>query len=147
MAHKSKRKGKRTATGPPIPAGYDASWDLSSSPGAFAKKYNDWDGRDWVMWLREQLRLPFEVVRQEDMDDDRYLFGGEPPPEHFAIGSQFTVLGISDCDFEPDFHGVLVDVRQGKVDGVVPLQDLKVRPKSDSNYWPVREFVVWYANR
>jgi len=29
----------------------------------------------------------------------------------FAIGSQMTVLGISDAAFQPDFHGVLVDVQ------------------------------------
>jgi len=58
-----------------------------------------------------------------------------------------TVLGISDAAFEPDFHGVLVDVRQGHRRRVVPLQDLEVRPKDNPNFWPVREFVVWYANR
>lgn len=147
MPQKSKRKRKRKPNKPPIPSGYDASWDLSHSAEAFERKYEEWDGRDWVAWLCEQLRFPFEVVRKEDMDDERYLFGGEPPPEHFAIGSQFSVLRISDSDFEPDFDGVLVDVRQQNVDGVVPLQDLEVRPTSDTNYWPVREFVVWYANR
>jgi len=93
-----------------------------------------------VSWLREHLTFPFEVIRQEDMDDERYLFGGEP---HRSI----SPLGISDAAFEADFHGVLVDVQQGRHRSVVPLQDLEVRPKDNTNFWPVREFVVWYANR
>jgi predicted RNA binding protein YcfA (HicA-like mRNA interferase family) len=32
-------------------------------------------------------------------------------------------------------------------EGWVPLADLKVTPKSDPNYWPVREHAVWFANR
>jgi hypothetical protein len=147
MARKTKKRRKKRSSTPPVPTGYDASWDLSDSWEAFEKKAEEWDRRDWVSWLREHLAFPFEVIRQEDMDDERYLFGGEPPPEHFAIGSQMTVLGISGAAFEPDFHGVLVDVQQGRHRSVVPLQDLEVRPKDNPNFWPVREFVVWYANR
>ena len=28
-----------------------------------------------------------------------------------------------------------------------PLFDLEVTPKDDPNFWPVREYVVWDANR
>lgn len=31
--------------------------------------------------------------------------------------------------------------------GAVPLCDLEARPKHDKNFWPVREYVVWFANR
>ena len=141
------RRKKRKRTMPRVPEGYDAAWDLADSWEAFEQKAEEWDGRDWVPWLRDHLSFPFEVVRQEDMDDERYIFGNEPRPEHFAAGSKMTVLGISDAAFEPVFHGVLVDVRQDGHRGVVPLQDLEVHPKSAPNFWPVREFVVWYANR
>lgn len=30
---------------------------------------------------------------------------------------------------------------------MLPLQDLEVRPKDSENFWPMREFAVWYANR
>ena len=63
------------------------------------------------------------------------------------------MTGLAEGDFEADFDGVIVEVRgdrrrrckEGK--GCLPLQDLEVRPKDNPNYWPVREFVVWYANR
>jgi hypothetical protein len=29
----------------------------------------------------------------------------------------------------------------------VPLGDLQVKPKTDANFWPVREYVIWFANR
>ena len=42
---------------------------------------------------------------------------------------------------------MMAHVKQGEEDGWVPLADLKVTPKSDPNYWPVREYTVWFANR
>jgi hypothetical protein len=33
---------------------------------------------------------------------------------------------------------------KGKI-GHVPLGDLEVTPKTDKNYWLVREYVVWFA--
>jgi hypothetical protein len=27
------------------------------------------------------------------------------------------------------------------------VADLEVKPKADKNYWPIREYVVWFANR
>lgn len=44
-------------------------------------------------------------------------------------------------------YGILIRVMEGKKIGSVPLADVKVTSKSDPNYWPVREYVVWMANR
>jgi len=38
-------------------------------------------------------------------------------------------------------------VREGIKKGRVPLADLEVTSKKDKNFWPVREYVVWFANR
>jgi len=128
---------------------YDSSWDLDFGEDgydedAFDRKYEEWEGRDWVEWLKAKLTFPFQVERMEDMYMDRIPSHRNP----FPVGCRVTVTGISDCDFEPDFHGVLVDAVGGKKKkGVLPLQDIEVYPESDSNYWPVREFAVWYANR
>lgn len=31
--------------------------------------------------------------------------------------------------------------------GYVPLCDLEVTSRKDRNFWPVREYAVWFANR
>ena len=36
---------------------------------AFDLKYEEWEQRDWMTWLAENLVFPFKVTRQEDMDD------------------------------------------------------------------------------
>ena len=42
---------------------------------------------------------------------------------------------------------MMVRVREkGQID-CVPLADVEVTAKTDANFWPVREYVVWYANR
>ena len=49
---------------------------------------------------------------------------------------------------DDDFHeAVTAHVKQGNQKGWVPLADLEVASKSDPNYWAVREYVVWSANR
>ena len=44
-------------------------------------------------------------------------------------------------------RGVFVKAKEKRQIGHVPLCDLEVKPKSDKNYWPVMEYVVWFANR
>jgi hypothetical protein len=155
MARKSRRNRKtrrsgatKKRLGPHVPAGYDASWDLDDSGDAFDRKHDEWSERDWMPWLEEKLTFPFETIREDGGAEDlRHFFGVGPRPKHFAEGSRITVLGFSDGGSDPDFVGVFVNARQGDHRGVVPLQDLEVRHKDDPNYWPVREFAVWYANR
>lgn len=48
---------------------------------------------------------------------------------------------------EDDLCGVIVQVREGRRKAYVPLCDLEVTSRDDSNFWPVREYVVWFANR
>lgn len=43
--------------------------------------------------------------------------------------------------------GIILTVTEGNHKGSVPLADLRVTPASDRNLWPVREYVVWHANR
>ena len=89
----------------------------------------------------------------EDMDLDMFAPDELHARNPFPVGCEVEVVGIAEGDFEPDFDGVIVEVRGDKrgrckeSEGCLPLQDLKVRPKDNPNYWPVREFVVWYANR
>jgi hypothetical protein len=51
-------------------------------------------------------------------------------------------------DFEvvDDFYGIMLKVKEGTDIGFVPLCDVEVTTKENDNYWPVREYVVWFAN-
>jgi len=131
---------------------YDAYWNRGNED-AWDHKYKEWESRDWVAWLRAKLKFPFRARRMEDMVLDWCAPEELHAKNPFPVGCEVEVTGLAEGDFEADFDGVIVEVRgdrrrrckEGK--GCLPLQDLEVRPKDNPNYWPVREFVVWYANR
>ncbi len=54
------------------------------------------------------------------------------------------VLALAEEDVDPS---VMVKLREKRQTGRVPLADMEVKPKSDKNFWPVKECVVWFANR
>jgi len=129
---------------------YDSSWNLEESEegnlphdeDAFDKKYAEWKKRKWIKWLKENLSFPFTVKRMED-DDDAY-FTNIAKKQPFRLGHKIKVLGIED---EEDMYGIIIKCREGRKIGYVPLCDVEVTPKDDPNYWPVREYAVWFANR
>ena len=131
---------------------YDTSWDQGDEE-AWDRKYEEWGSRDWVECLRANLKFPFRARRREGMDRDIFVSEALHARSPFPVGCEVEVVSIVEGDFEPDFNGVIVEVRGDrnhrckKSKSFLPLQDLEVRPKDDPNYWPVREFVVWYANR
>lgn len=51
---------------------YDNSWDTDDSGDTFERKCEKWRRRDWGVWLREHLSFPFDVKREEDMDDSSF---------------------------------------------------------------------------
>jgi hypothetical protein len=129
---------------------YDTSWNLNEGENgilpdnekAFDKIYEKWRRRSWESWLKEKLTFPFLVKRMED-EDDAY-FTGIADHQPFRLGHEMKVVGI---DVEDDLCGVIVKVREGRRAGYVPLCDVEVIDKEDPNYWPVREYVVWFANK
>ena len=128
----------------------DTSWDLSESEKgnlpeneeAFDRKYKEWQQRSWESWLNEKLIFPFLVRRMED-DDDAY-FTEVADYQPFRLGHDMKVIGI---DQEDDLYGIILKVREGRRVGYVPLCDVEVLDQEDPNFWPVREYVVWFANR
>jgi hypothetical protein len=120
---------------------YDSSWD-EGNDGLWERKYSAWEERDWESWLSAQLSFPFEVRREEDEDDAYFTDIASHQP--FRLGHTMKVLGIED---EDDWYGIIVRVREGRRTGYVPLADVEVTSRSDPNFWPVREYVVWFANR
>ena len=127
----------------------DHRWDLResgkgnlpASEEAFEKKFEEWAERDWPEWLSQQLTFPFTVTREEDEDDAYFVAGAAKAP--FRLGHKMEVVGLAEEDVD---RGVMVKVREKGRTGFVPLCDVEVKPKTDKNYWPVREYVVWFAN-
>ena len=117
-------------------------WDLDEDDGAFEKKFGEWDKRDWMAWLSKNLTFPFTVTREEDEDDAYFLPGAAEAP--FRLGHKMVVVGLDGDDVN---EGVTVKVTEKRRAGYVPLCDVEVKPKTDKNFWPVREYVVWFANR
>lgn len=131
-------------------ANYDSSWDLdegdkgysSASDEAFEKKCEEWEARDWTKWLAANLTFPFTAIREEDMDDSPSTDADLRTP--FQIGHKMEILGL---EGEDEYEQILAKARENSQIGSVPLCDLEVSPQTDPNYWPVREYVVWIANR
>ena len=120
---------------------YDSSWDEGNN-GLWYQKYQEWKERDWQGWLDEQLSFPFEIRREED-DGDAF-FTDVASRQPFRLGHIMKALAIEDEDRN---YGILIKVREGRRTACVPLCDFEVTSRSDPNFWPVREYVVWFANR
>ena len=129
---------------------YDSSWDLEENEDgnlpddedAFDKIYAEWENRSWEPWLRNNLKFPFRVERMED-EDDAY-FTDIAKSEPFRLGH---VMEAIDIEMEDDHYGIILKVKDGKRVGHIPLCDAEVTSKENENFWPVREYVVWFANR
>jgi len=130
---------------------YDTSWDISRSERgtvpyseeAFERKYSEWQRRKWPAWLLAHLTFPFTVVRMEDEDDAYFTNAAKRQP--FRLGHTMTAVAV-EMEEDPKY-GMLLQVKEGRHKGYVPLADVEVTSKDDANFWPVREYVVWFANR
>jgi len=119
---------------------YDSTWDSDSDDGeAFDVKYAEWEKRDWESWLEKNLAFPFEVKREEDMEENPF----DPKRGPFAVGRRIKVMGLAE---EDEMGGFYIAVVSGGKRGCIPLADVEVIDKKNPNYWPVREYVVWTAN-
>jgi len=116
-------------------------WDQDENCGAFEKKFEEWNSRDWLKWLAQNLAFPFTAIRDEDDDDAIFTDAAE---DLFRLGHKMKVVGIDGDDVN---DGITVVVEEKGETGYVPLGDLQVKPKKDKNFWPVREYAVWFANR
>jgi len=119
---------------------YDSSWDIGENEEAYDNKYSEWEERSWEDWLQSNLKYPFQVKR---IEDDTY-FLNSVSNEPFSLGHEMKVVGI---DMEDEQYGIIVKVKEGRRVGAVPMCDVEVTLKDNENYWPVREYVVWFANQ
>jgi hypothetical protein len=119
---------------------YDSSWDEGNDE-LWEQKYAEWETRDWSNWLLERLRFSFQVERQEDLSANPFEPARDKP---FSVGHEMKVLSIED---EDESYGIIIKVHEGRKTGYVPLADVEVISQEDPNFWLVREYVVWFANR
>ena len=122
----------------PTNSTYDSSWDEDNEE-LFDEKYSEWEERGWESWLNARLTFPFEVKREEDEEE----WGNRQSKKLFGIGHTMEVLSIEDDD---DKYGIIIKVREGRKTGHIPLCDVEVTSRAHPSFWPVREYVVWFAN-
>jgi hypothetical protein len=87
----------------------------------------------WAEHLLQMLRFPFKARREEQ-------FRRGP----VAVGDIVEVVGIADVE---DLYGLLASVRLDRRSYTVPLCDLEATDPTSSNYQPLNDYVVWFANR
>jgi hypothetical protein len=87
----------------------------------------------WEQHLSQVLRFPFEAEVREQI-------GGGP----IQVGDRVQVKGIIDID---DLYGILVNARREGRSYTLPLCDLEATDIKSSNYQPLNDYVIWYANR
>jgi hypothetical protein len=120
----------------------DHRWDSNGDDEVWDHKLEEWGTRDWPEWLAQRLAFPFTAKRDEDDDDAYFLEEAAQAP--FRLGHKMEVLSLAEEDVD---KGIIVEAREKNQTGRVPLCDLKVVPTTDLNFWPVREYVVWFANQ
>jgi len=87
----------------------------------------------WKEHLEQVLRFPFEA-RVEDQ-----LRRGP-----VQVGDIVQILGVADVD---DLYGILVRARRDHRSYTLPLCDLEATDHTSSNYQPLNDYVIWFANR
>ena len=78
----------------------DHRWDLCQGDkgyvpeceDAFEKKLEEWETRNWMDWLGQQLIFPFLVTREEDEHDAYFSAGAAKSP--FRLGHKMEVLAL-----------------------------------------------------
>jgi hypothetical protein len=128
----------------------DHGWDLHEGDKgylpecdeAYEKKFEEWQARDWPDWLAKHLTFPFTVTREEDEDDPYFAPGAAKAP--FRLGHKMDVLELAEEDVDRGGNGQGQGKRAGRLRAAA---DMEVTPKTNANFWPVREYVVWFANR
>ena len=88
----------------------------------------------WEEYFDKTLKFPFEAFVSECMMRSRV-----------RVGDRLLVTGFADLDDE--MYGLLIEGKHEREHIVFPLCDLEVIDKKSRNYQPVKDYVVWFANR
>jgi hypothetical protein len=90
--------------------------------------------RVWRVYLRENLKFPFDAVVSEYQDRGPLHTG-----DRVRVRDLHSVID--------DLYGLIAKIRSGRGATAFPLCDLEVVEKQSPNYQMVRDYAVWFANR
>ena len=86
----------------------------------------------WEPYLAEKLVFPFDAVVSE-YQESGYL----------QAGDKISVRRLREVH---ELYGLLVELRRGRERYDFPLCDLEVAHNPSSNYQPVKDYGIWFAN-
>jgi len=87
----------------------------------------------WEEYLSSVLTFPFKAEVTE-FQDRGPLHSGD-------------ILDVQEIDSVEDLYGLIVRVKKGRKGYYFPLCDLTPVDAKSSNYQPVRNYAIWFANR
>jgi hypothetical protein len=87
----------------------------------------------WEEYFSTVLKFPFKAEVTESQDRG---------PMHSG-----DILVVQEIDSIEEMYGLLVRVKKGRTGYFFPLCDLTPVDKKSSNYQPVRNYAIWFANR
>jgi len=89
----------------------------------------------WKNYLEKNLKFPIKAEVVELMERGS-----------LRVGERVIIYGID--EFVDELRGLFAKVGAEKSKRLAfPLADLEVLAKKSQNYQPIRDYVVWYANR
>jgi hypothetical protein len=86
----------------------------------------------WEEYLKEVLDFPFKAEIAEPQEKG-----------HFKSGDKVKVSGIEMYD---DLYGIIMTVHLERCKYAFPLCELNVIDKLSTNYQPVEDYKIWFAN-
>lgn len=99
-----------------------------------ALSYDYFDAcKAWENHLKEKLSFPLKAVVSEFQEKSK-----------ITLGSEVSVEGI---DQSIELYGLLVNIRYKNNVYTFPLADLEVIDESSSDFLPIKDYAVWFANK
>ncbi len=89
--------------------------------------------RAWESYLKTTLKFPFDAEVSEAQDHG-----------HLRQGNKVQVTKMLEV---LEMYGIIVELRHQKRKYQHPLCDLEVLHKKSSNYQPLEDYCIWFANR
>lgn len=98
-----------------------------------ASSYDYFDACEaWENHLEENLNFPLKAVVAEAQEKNIITFG-----------SEVTIDGIDEII---ELYGILVNIRYKNDTYTFPLADLEVIDKNSSDFLPIKDYSMWFAN-
>ena len=90
----------------------------------------------WKKHLTDKLTFPFQAKVAEWQETG--------PLECDELVTVYRIVATEEIDTD---HGLFVEITNQKNRYLFPLSDLEVADKQSKNFTPVKDYVVWFANR